>query len=45
MLSEEDKKNPKECYIFVDEENLKAPIVIHFPLVNDTFRKFKVPGR
>ncbi|KAM7165265.1 cytosolic phospholipase A2 zeta-like isoform 3-T3 [Macrochelys suwanniensis] len=43
-LSEEDEKKPKECYMFVDDENPKAPIVLHFPLVNDTFRKYKAPG-
>uniref|UniRef100_A0A452GNW3 Phospholipase A2 n=1 Tax=Gopherus agassizii TaxID=38772 RepID=A0A452GNW3_9SAUR len=44
ILSEEDEKKPKECYMFVDDENPKAPIVLHFPLVNDTFRKYKAPG-
>ncbi|XP_025071826.1 cytosolic phospholipase A2 delta-like [Alligator sinensis] len=44
VLSEEEKRHPKECYVFMDEENLKTPIVLHFPLVNNTFRKFKVPG-
>ncbi|XP_053129209.1 cytosolic phospholipase A2 delta-like [Hemicordylus capensis] len=44
LLSDEDKKNPKECYLFVDDENKNAPIVLHFPLVNDTFQKFKEPG-
>ncbi|XP_053884570.1 cytosolic phospholipase A2 zeta isoform X2 [Malaclemys terrapin pileata] len=44
ILSEEDEKKPKECYMFVDNENPKAPIVLHFPLVNDTFRKYKAPG-
>ncbi|XP_067414243.1 cytosolic phospholipase A2 zeta-like [Emydura macquarii macquarii] len=44
ILSEEDEKKPKECYMFVDHENPKAPIVLHFPLVNDTFRKYKAPG-
>ncbi|XP_066474174.1 cytosolic phospholipase A2 delta-like [Tiliqua scincoides] len=43
FLSEEDKKNPRECYLFIDNENRKAPIVLHFPLVNDTFQKFKEP--
>ncbi|NXG02926.1 PA24B phospholipase, partial [Sakesphorus luctuosus] len=43
-LSEEEKKNPKECYIFSDAEDPRAPIVIHFPLVNDTFKEFKEPG-
>ncbi|CAH2328829.1 cytosolic phospholipase A2 delta-like [Pelobates cultripes] len=43
-LSEEEKKTHKECYVFVDEDNLNAPLVLHFPLVNDTFRKYKEPG-
>ncbi|NXE08423.1 PA24E phospholipase, partial [Lophotis ruficrista] len=43
-LSEEEKKNLKECYIFEDTETPEAPIVVFFPLVNDTFRKYKEPG-
>ncbi|XP_063189815.1 cytosolic phospholipase A2 zeta isoform X1 [Chroicocephalus ridibundus] len=43
-LSEEDERKPKECYMFVDDNNPKAPIVLHFPLVNDTFKKYKAPG-
>ncbi|CAI9549816.1 unnamed protein product, partial [Staurois parvus] len=43
-LSEEDRKKHKECYIFKDEDNPNAPIVLHFPLVNDTFRTYKEPG-
>ncbi|XP_072283742.1 cytosolic phospholipase A2 delta-like [Pyxicephalus adspersus] len=43
-LSEEDRKKHKECYIFKDEDNPNAPIVLHFPLVNDTFRMYKEPG-
>ncbi|NWX81901.1 PA24F phospholipase, partial [Nothoprocta pentlandii] len=43
-VSEEDKQNPKECYMFIDAENPKAPIVLHFPLVNNTFQKCKAPG-
>uniref|UniRef100_A0A8D0G9S7 Phospholipase A2 n=1 Tax=Sphenodon punctatus TaxID=8508 RepID=A0A8D0G9S7_SPHPU len=44
LLNEADEKEPKECYMFVDAENPKAPIVLHFPLVNDTFHKYKAPG-
>ncbi|KAH0620631.1 hypothetical protein JD844_021290 [Phrynosoma platyrhinos] len=44
VLTEEDKKNPKECYLFEDKENPVAPIVLHFPLVNDSFREYKKPG-
>ncbi|XP_032300993.1 cytosolic phospholipase A2 epsilon-like [Coturnix japonica] len=43
-LSEEEKKNLKECYIFEDAETQEAPTVVFFPLVNDTFRKYKEPG-
>ncbi|XP_069064877.1 cytosolic phospholipase A2 delta [Pleurodeles waltl] len=43
-LSDEEKKSTKECYTFTDTENPNAPIVLHFPLVNDTFREFKAPG-
>ncbi|XP_019737733.1 cytosolic phospholipase A2 beta isoform X2 [Hippocampus comes] len=34
----------REVYIFEDVENPKAPIVIHFPLVNISFKHFKQPG-
>uniref|UniRef100_A0A8C0GGM0 Phospholipase A2 n=1 Tax=Chelonoidis abingdonii TaxID=106734 RepID=A0A8C0GGM0_CHEAB len=43
-LSEEDRKNPKECYMFSEAENPRAPIVLHFPLVNNTFKDYKEPG-
>ncbi|GAB0190414.1 cytosolic phospholipase A2 epsilon [Grus japonensis] len=43
-LSEEEKRNLKECYIFEDAETPEAPTVVFFPLVNDTFRKYKEPG-
>ncbi|XP_069714145.1 cytosolic phospholipase A2 beta isoform X2 [Phaenicophaeus curvirostris] len=43
-ISEEEEENPKECYVFSDAEDPRAPIVIHFPLVNDTFKEFKEPG-
>ncbi|NXR60277.1 PA24E phospholipase, partial [Rhadina sibilatrix] len=43
-MSEEEKKDLKECYIFEDTETPEAPIVVFFPLVNDSFRKYKEPG-
>ncbi|KAM6335651.1 cytosolic phospholipase A2 epsilon-like [Podargus strigoides] len=43
-LSEEEKKDLKECYVFEDAETPEAPIVVFFPLVNDSFRKYKEPG-
>ncbi|XP_078515766.1 cytosolic phospholipase A2 delta-like [Lissotriton helveticus] len=44
VLSDEEKKSTKECYTFTDTENPNAPTVLHFPLVNDTFKEFKAPG-
>ncbi|XP_053331492.1 cytosolic phospholipase A2 zeta [Spea bombifrons] len=43
-ISEEDEKLPKECYVFMDKDDSACPIVLHFPMVNNTFRKFKAPG-
>nr|XP_016847703.1 PREDICTED: cytosolic phospholipase A2 epsilon [Anolis carolinensis] len=43
-LSHIKDENLKECYVFEDPENPKAPIVIFFPLINDTFKKYKAPG-
>uniref|UniRef100_A0A8C8SX99 Phospholipase A2 n=1 Tax=Pelusios castaneus TaxID=367368 RepID=A0A8C8SX99_9SAUR len=41
---EEEAKNPKECYIVGDKEGPETPVVLLFPLVNDTFRNYKAPG-
>ncbi|XP_066538614.1 cytosolic phospholipase A2 zeta-like isoform X2 [Hoplias malabaricus] len=34
----------KEVYIFEDNDNPKAPIILHFPLTNISFRQYKAPG-
>ncbi|XP_063731568.1 cytosolic phospholipase A2 zeta-like [Eleginops maclovinus] len=39
-----DKEPQEEVYIIEDKDNPKAPIVVHFPLVNVTFKDFKLPG-
>ncbi|XP_054825913.1 cytosolic phospholipase A2 zeta-like [Eublepharis macularius] len=44
VVTEHDRRNPKECYMYLHPKNPKAPIVLHFPLVNNTFRKYKAPG-
>lgn len=43
----DDQETPhlKECYIVGEEESPETPIVIFFPLVNDTFREYKAPGK
>ncbi|XP_031435355.1 cytosolic phospholipase A2 zeta-like isoform X2 [Clupea harengus] len=43
-FSRVEKEAMKEVYVFEDEKNPKAPIVVHFPLANLTFREFKAPG-
>ncbi|XP_061467302.1 cytosolic phospholipase A2 epsilon-like isoform X2 [Rhineura floridana] len=44
VLTEEDEKHLKECYLFDKAESPKAPILVYFPLVCDTFQKYKAPG-
>uniref|UniRef100_A0A672ZX05 Phospholipase A2 n=1 Tax=Sphaeramia orbicularis TaxID=375764 RepID=A0A672ZX05_9TELE len=39
-----EKEPEKEVYVFEDQEDPKAPIVVHFPLVNITYKDFKQPG-
>ncbi|XP_034967956.2 cytosolic phospholipase A2 beta [Zootoca vivipara] len=43
-LTEEDWENPKECYVFSDEDNPQAPILIYFPPVCASFKEYKAPG-
>ncbi|XP_004687612.1 PREDICTED: cytosolic phospholipase A2 zeta [Condylura cristata] len=40
----EDLVEPRECYLFDKAEDPRAPIVLHFPLVNCTFRTHLAPG-
>lgn len=39
-----DLEEPQECYLFADSEDPCSPIVLHFPLVNRTFRTHLSPG-
>ncbi|XP_064630244.1 cytosolic phospholipase A2-like [Lineus longissimus] len=34
----------KTMYVFRDPEDPMCPIILHFPLVNTSFREFKAPG-
>ncbi|XP_066464415.1 cytosolic phospholipase A2 beta isoform X2 [Eleutherodactylus coqui] len=43
-VCEEEKQNPKECYYFTNCGSHVDPSIVHFPLVNDTFKEFKHPG-
>ncbi|XP_067092927.1 cytosolic phospholipase A2 zeta-like isoform X2 [Osmerus mordax] len=35
----------RELYVFEDKENPEAPILLHMPLVNVSYREFKAPGQ
>lgn len=43
-IDPKDSKDPRECYLFTEAEDPCSPIVLHFPLVNRTFRKHLAPG-
>lgn len=40
-----DSEDPLECYLFAEAEDPCSPIVLHFPLVNRTFRTHRAPGK
>ncbi|XP_007933479.1 cytosolic phospholipase A2 zeta [Orycteropus afer afer] len=40
----EDLEEPRECYLFTEAEDPRSPIVLHFPLVNHSFRTYLAPG-
>ncbi|XP_012504585.1 PREDICTED: cytosolic phospholipase A2 zeta [Propithecus coquereli] len=40
----EDLEEPRECYLFAKADDPRSPIVLHFPLVNRTFRTHLAPG-
>ncbi|XP_073921829.1 cytosolic phospholipase A2 beta isoform X1 [Castor canadensis] len=42
--SAEEQHQPRECHIFCDPAQPQAPAVLHFPLVNDSFREHSAPG-
>ncbi|KAJ8777007.1 hypothetical protein J1605_011078 [Eschrichtius robustus] len=41
---QEEDDNLKECYLLENSQESDAPIVIFFPLINNTFQKYKAPG-
>ncbi|KFM06364.1 Cytosolic phospholipase A2 epsilon, partial [Aptenodytes forsteri] len=41
---EDDEKNLKECYMFDGADTPGAPLLLYFPLVNDTFQRYVAPG-
>ncbi|ELW48127.1 Cytosolic phospholipase A2 epsilon, partial [Tupaia chinensis] len=43
-LQDDDNANLKECYLMENPQEPDAPVVIFFPLISDTFQKYKAPG-
>nr|KAF6388342.1 phospholipase A2 group IVE [Myotis myotis] len=43
-IKEEGNSNLKECYLMENPQEPDAPIVLFFPLISDTFQKYKAPG-
>ncbi|KAG8514625.1 Cytosolic phospholipase A2 epsilon [Galemys pyrenaicus] len=41
---QDEEKNLKECYLMENSQEPDAPTVLFFPLINDTFQKYKAPG-
>ncbi|XP_039744477.1 cytosolic phospholipase A2 beta [Pteropus medius] len=42
--SPEEQRQPQECHLFLHPDCPEAPAVLHFPLVNDSFREHSAPG-
>ncbi|XP_012933904.1 cytosolic phospholipase A2 epsilon isoform X1 [Heterocephalus glaber] len=41
---EDDDQNLQECYLMEQPQDPDVPVVAFFPLINDTFQKYKAPG-
>ncbi|XP_065797485.1 cytosolic phospholipase A2 delta [Muntiacus reevesi] len=42
--SPKDRRQPRECHLFSDPACPEAPVVLHFPLVNASFKDHSAPG-
>ncbi|XP_036301079.1 cytosolic phospholipase A2 delta [Pipistrellus kuhlii] len=42
--SPQDQRQPKECHLFSDPTCPKAPVLLHFPLVNASPKEHSAPG-
>ncbi|NWR88061.1 PA24E phospholipase, partial [Furnarius figulus] len=40
----DEEKNLKECYMFDGADTPGTPLLLYFPLVNDTFQRYVAPG-
>ena len=42
MIKDEDIR---ECYVFEDPDDPRCPTILHFPLINKTFKDYVAPGK
>ncbi|XP_008057682.1 cytosolic phospholipase A2 delta [Carlito syrichta] len=42
--SPQDQRQPRECHLFSDPACPEAPVLLHFPLVNASFKDHSAPG-
>lgn len=42
--SPQDQRQPKECHLFSDPTCPEAPVLLHFPLVNASYKDHSAPG-
>lgn len=42
--SPQDQRQPRECHLFSDPTCPNAPVLLHFPLVNASFKDYSAPG-
>ncbi|NP_001191166.2 cytosolic phospholipase A2 beta [Oryctolagus cuniculus] len=42
--SPEEQQQPQECHVFATPTQPEVPVVLHFPLVNTSFREHSAPG-
>ncbi|XP_075399109.1 cytosolic phospholipase A2 beta-like [Tenrec ecaudatus] len=40
----DEERQPRECHKFSDPGRTEAPVILYFPLVNDSFRDHSAPG-
>ncbi|XP_027207890.1 cytosolic phospholipase A2 isoform X2 [Penaeus vannamei] len=44
QVAQYENEEVRECYVFKHPMDHFCPVILHFPLVNNNFRKFKAPG-
>ena len=38
-------KDIRECYVFEDPDDPRCPTILHFVLINETFKDYVAPGK